>query len=236
MQKISSLTLVPASSPVSNPTGSAETKACEKCLDGWIETGAGLKPCDCRRQKADRKLLARIPPEYRSLSLETIKPDVERHPAQARVIPFLKVNPERSYYFSGRFGCGKTLFGWVLYRSAIEAGRPVVGMPLPELLDELRDYEADREAKPTLQPKQLMQDETRYLIFLDAIDFARPTGYAAEMLYRIVDAAYTFRHQLIVTSNLNREKLAEHWGSADRGPAILRRILEIHGGYEEEMF
>ena len=62
--------------------------------------------------------------------------------------------------------------------------------------------------------------------------------FAGEMLFRLIDAAYSFDHQLIVTTNTTAEKLSAHWSeNGDTyGASIVRRILEMEDGYEVSMF
>jgi len=45
----------------------------------------------------------------------------------------------------------------------------------------------------------------------------------------MLDAIYSFQHQLIVTSQLDRHRLERYWAEAGEGygAAIMRRVLEI---------
>ena len=145
----------------------------------------------------------------------------------------VKANPEKSYYLAGRFGCGKTLVLWALYREAVLQDRRVVACTLTELLNEYRQVIQDSMAgTPTTPPRlcaaDLQQTHTRFNIFLDDLDKARPSEYAAEQLFEIVNAIADFQHRLVVTTNLSVAKLKEHFDRADErfGGAIVRRIME----------
>lgn len=175
---------------------------------------------------------------YARLTLETITPNAAKHPLQADVIATMREHSESSFAFFGRNGCGKSLFGWLLYRKAIEAGRSAFGMPLSELLAQYRAFEKDNDKLADVMPADLRQNKRRYLIFLDEIEKARPSEFAGEMLFRLIDAAYSFSHQLIVTTNTTAERLSAHWSeNGDTyGSSIVRRIMEMENGYEVPMF
>lgn len=180
----------------------------------------------------------RIPTIYRGFALETIKPDLTRHRTQAMVIATMQRQPETSYALFGENGCGKSLFGWLLYRKAIEDGRYAVALPLSELLAQFRAWEKEPDNLPAITPGDLRQSKRRYLIFLDEIEKARPSEFAAEMLFALVDAAHSFDHQLIVTSNLKPEELSAHWArnGSSYGPSIMRRVMEMRDGLEVPMY
>jgi hypothetical protein len=65
---------------------STDNSVCHCEGTGWILIeGKGLKECDCRiREKTIRKL-ERIPPEYERLRIESVAPDLKRHPRQSFV-------------------------------------------------------------------------------------------------------------------------------------------------------
>jgi hypothetical protein len=54
----------------------------------------------------------------------------------------------------------------------------------------------------------------------------------------LLDAAYSYRHQLVITSQLDRRKLERHWAEAGDGygQAIMRRVLEIDGAMYLTLF
>jgi len=56
--------------------------------------------------------------------------------------------------------------------------------------------------------------------------------------YRLLDAAYSYRHQQVVTSQLDRRKLEQHWAEAGAGygQAIMRRVSEINGAIYLTLF
>lgn len=212
---------------------------CEKCQDlEWVVTARGAKQCDCLQTKLRTRLLERIPAEYRAFDLATIEPDVNRHPGQASLVEFLRSAPDRSLLLCGRVGCGKSLFGWLLYKRAVEDGRPAVAAPLAELMAEYRRYECGGDKLPSVISADLRSDKRRWLIFLDEFDKARASEFATEQLFLLLDAVYAGRHQLIVTSNVDKDGLRSHWSreSEQYGVSIMRRLLELDGMARKEMF
>lgn len=212
--------------------------ACADCRDlGWLITDRGAKPCECLLASRRRKLLDRIPPEYRGFDLALIEPDPERSQDQASLIEALRANPNLSLLLSGRVGSGKSLVGWLLYKWAIERERPTVALPLAELLGQFRRYECGSDQLPVVTSEDLRDSSRRWLIFLDEFDKARPTEFAGEQLFLLMDAIYTYRHQLVVTSNLSKDDLRARWSRASEeyGVSVTRRLLELDGLIYHEM-
>lgn len=181
--------------------------------------------------------LAKIPAIYQRLRLETVKGDDARHELQASVFDAMRAEPEASFILSGRNGCGKSLAGWLLYRRAVESKRPAVGILCADLLDEFRQWELNADRLPSIQPGDL-KSTTRHLIFLDEMDKARPSEFSGEMLFRLLDAAYSYDHQLVVGINKPLDRLSAHWSRNNEtyGPSIVRRLAEMTNGYLIEMF
>lgn len=195
--------------------------------------GKGARTCECRVRVQNEKRIAKIPPAFRNIRLEDIVPNTSKHSKQPQVIAHMKANPTESYFLAGRPGTGKTLMLWALYRHALERGvSHVVCCTLAELLDEYRSFiravKADDQPRyPRLNATQLREDGVRYSIFLDDLDKANPTDYAAEQVFALVNAIYEFRHQIVVTTNKSVEQLKAHYNrSDDRGEPIVRRLIE----------
>lgn len=217
-----------------------EIFVCPTCSDtGWvIVEGRGAKHCECLKAKQRVRLLDRIPPEYRGLELATIEPDESRHSGQASLLAALKTDSDMSLLLAGKVGCGKSMIGWLLYKRAIEQDRPAVALPLAELLGQFRRYECGSETLPAITSESLRDGSRRWLIFLDEFDKARASEFAGEQLFLLMDAIYTYRHQLVVTSNITKDALRSHWSQSSEqyGVSIMRRLLELEGMAWKEMF
>lgn len=206
---------------------------CNICSDTGFETRPqGVRVCECRRQRMRESELAKIPPGFRDFRLETITG--KGHAMQQKVIHAMRKDPTSSFFLAGDFGCGKSLLLWTLYRHALEAGgRKIVACTLTQLLNEYKaliqaSRVGDDPVPPQLCSTELKQSECQYSIFLDDIDKARPTEYAAEQFFEIVNAIYDFQHQVVVTTNLGVQALTEHFNRADPrfGGAIVRRLVD----------
>lgn len=149
----------------------------------------------------------------------------------------IRANPEASYLLFGRNGSGKSLFGWLVYRAAVEAKRCVVGISVSELLLQFRRCEVEGIA-PVVDSDSLQDRHRRWLLFLDEFEKARPSEFAAESLFRLLDTAYNYGHQVVITSNLKPGELQAHWSRATEqyGPSILRRLFELKDAVRVEMF
>jgi IstB-like ATP binding protein len=207
---------------------------CWRCHDTGFNVGTcGARRCTCGRRKIVRNALLQIPPRFGNPKLSRLVPDPNRHPRQSLVISTLKLNPDRSYLLCGENGTGKTHFAWALYRHALAKGRRVIGCSVRELLEDYRKAvtsggtETDATIfRPRVLPDDLKVRGIDWTILLDEFEKARPSEFAVEMLFALLDAAYQFQHQLILTSNFSVDKLIAHWGRLDEvwGKFIVRRL------------
>lgn len=168
--------------------------------------------------------IAKIPPKFADVRLETIVP----RQGQEAAAEFIKSNPTRSYLLSGKFGSGKSMMMWALYRAAAERGKNrLVTCTLAELLGEYRSF-INGGHRPRLNAAELKQKKVQYSIFFDDIDKAKPTEYAAEQFFEIVNAIYEYGHQVVITTNLSLGGLVDHFDRADEryGGAIVRRLVD----------
>jgi DNA replication protein DnaC len=209
----------------------------------WETTNQGAKPC--RHLEAERRarLIAALPDEYKSFALETITPLPKGHrnfhPKQADVITRLSHNPYLSYVICGTYGTGKTLFGNLLYRRALEEERPAVSITLVELLQQYRKWATGGD-EPVITPDIVRRNKARQFVLID--EFAKPGGrvteFASGSLHSLVQACYEHHAQLVITANKNKDDLQRIWSAADPeyGPAIMRKVLQKKGAFSIEMF
>jgi DNA replication protein DnaC len=152
------------------------------------------------------------------------------------------VHPDDSFLLCGRNGTGKTHISWALYRHAVVSGRKAIGCLLADLLDAYKKFELLETAekmramrdftpsRPPILPEDLMTDDRRFTVFLDEFEKARPTEFASESLFRLLNAARDFNHQLIITSNLDWEGMRDRWSKIDDvyGNSIMTRLQDCH--------
>lgn len=191
--------------------------------------------CLCLRRKLAASQLALIPPVFNNPRLSRLRPRPDLHPSQAVAITLVRAQPDDSYLFVGRNRTGKSHLAWCLYRHAIASRRPAVACTVRDLLAEYRRVEIgvpDGETlkTPRLTSETLRKPGKRWLIFLDEFEKARPSEFASEQLFNLLDAARSFNHQLVVTSNLPVQGLRVHWGRVDQiwGNSILTRLEDCN--------
>ncbi len=191
-----------------------------------------MKDCVCKLEKLRQKRLEAIPPMFHQVVLAKIQPMAEIHPKQKEFIPAMKANPFGSYFLGGKTGKGKSMLMWALYREAVMNDKRVVAATLTELLDEYKRFiQLSMANQPLVYPRlsasDLTQNHTKFSIFFDDIDKARPTEYAMEQLFELANAIYNYQHQIVVTTNLSLNKLIEHFERSDErfGGAIVRRLV-----------
>jgi DNA replication protein DnaC len=200
------------------------------------------RDCVCKLEDLRRRRLSLVPPEFQHVRLDRLLASAGFHPLQGKIFEEVRLDPAGSYFFGGTFGTGKTMLLWALYCEAVMRDMPrIVACTLTELLGEYKAaIQASIEERPRIIPRlvaeNLRQKHTRYSIFLDDVDKARPTEYAAEQLFEIADAIYNYQHQVVVTTNLSLEALVAHFKRADDrfGGTIVRRL--VHNAKVYEMF
>lgn len=241
---------IPATFATASGPGRQPEFECEICSDtGNVsvkvpyrhgKTVWETKKCECLRLKIRRRRLAQMPVEFASVSLETLTARGDIHPGQPEYVELLKKYPAAKFVIAGDFGTGKTHFFWALYAEAVRRDRRVWAGTARSLIAEFQKAvelsQSGERYDPPIRAEELRQNHTPYSIFLDDIDKARATEYAAEQLFEIIDACYAYSHQLVVTTNLRIDDLLEHFAGAGRngkaegsgryGGAIVRRLLD----------
>lgn len=212
------------------PLGAQKTAACQHCNNRkWIydEPTRSARPCRCRTEKIFEAKIRAIPPEFRYADLFMAKPDTARHHRQPQALHTLQQDQTESFLLCGENGSGKSFFGWALYRDAVLNERQVYAGPLSLLMEDFQRLEVGRDDwQPPLTAARLRRSTERQFIFLDEFEKHRPSEFASEKLFEVIDAAYSFHHQLVVTSNLRIPELKEHWSRQGHiwGNSIVRRL------------
>jgi DNA replication protein DnaC len=220
--------------------------ACEACNDlGWVEG----RRCECSIRRRIAEKIAKLNRRYAKfahLDLMSLVADSDRHGSQPDLIPKIQANPEASLVMFGETGTGKTMLGYVMAKYAIEQGRPVVAITLSELLDQYRAVFRNPESLPIVDAETLREADGRFLVFIDEADKARPTAFAGEKFFHLVNAASETEQQVVLTSNKTKPALMAHWERAGQGEGdeeyssygepIMRRLCELPGAIEVSFF
>ena len=191
--------------------------------------------CACRRRLRLRAFRASIPREFRRANLARLRPRLDYHEMQAGAIEFIKADKLASYAFCGRNRAGKSYMAWCLARHAYLNGRKVAACNLSQLLDEYRAAERpapegdeQKATRPLIVSGDLTIRGVKYCLLLQEFDKPRSTPYAVERLFELIDTAFNYQHQLLITSNLSLADLARHWSEQGSryGNGIVSRIIE----------
>ena len=190
------------------------------------ELTATARDCRCRAPRIAatraRALEARIPKRFRSISFE--HSDViemqRRFPTQVREIRAFvaDIDPNldagRSLWLTGSFGTGKTALAMIVSKAAIDAGRTVAIYSCPRLLSVIRESidQPPRGGSAGGVLDFLDRLASADLLHIDDLGAEHRTEWVLEQLYTIINSRYEDQRSTIVTSNLERDALAEQLG------------------------
>jgi DNA replication protein DnaC len=186
--------------------------------DGFVvdEITRVAEPCRCRPQRIERRrartLSAVIPRKYSGASFD--RPPVTDMPApQVQLVKrFVRdldgnLDAGRGLWFYGGVGTGKTTLAMIVSRAALDAGRSVAIYSLPRLLAEIRaTFETDAEGSYVDFLDRLTAVD---LLHVDDVGAERTSDWVLEQLYSIVNARYEDERSVIITTNLERDELAD---------------------------
>ena len=177
------------------------------------------RDCRCRPLRIaasrSRSLEARIPKRYRAISFE--HSDViemqRRFPTQVREIRAFagdidaNLDAGRSLWLTGSFGTGKTALAMIVSKAAIDAGRTVAIYSCPRLLSVIRESIDSGGVLDFLDRLAAID-----LLHIDDLGAEHRTEWVLEQLYTIINARYEDERSTLITSNLERDDLAEQLG------------------------
>jgi DNA replication protein DnaC len=199
----------------------------ERCSFGLCD-GSGFlvdeetrtsSPCRCRplrlAKTRARRLEGQIPKLYREISFEHSDViDIERNcPTQVRAVRAFEREIEANLdaghglWLMGKFGTGKTALAMIVSKAAIDAGRTVAIYSCPRLLNVIRDS-IDGGGKLDFLDRLARVD----LLQIDDLGAERRTEWVLEQLYSIINTRYEEQRSTLITSNLERDELAEQIG------------------------
>jgi DNA replication protein DnaC len=114
-------------------------------------------------------------------------------------------NPEGWLIFLGQYGCGKTHLAAAIANRCLEAGRPVLFVVVPDLLDHLRATYSP--SSPVRYDERFDEVRSAPLLILDDLGTQNATPWAGEKLYQILNHRYNARLPTIVTSNQRLDEI-----------------------------
>lgn len=206
------------------PTRTRTTTATDRCpLDlcdgsGFLidEDSNDARDCRCRAQRVSRaranSLSGVVPRKYRGVSFDrppVTEIDRTRVAAVRSFVTHIdeRLDAGRGLWLFGSVGTGKTTLAMLVSKHAIEAGRSVAIYSLPRLLAQIRTtFDDDRgNAYIDLLDRLTAVD----LLHVDDVGAEKTSPWVLEQLYAIVNARYEEQRSVMITTNLEREALAE---------------------------
>jgi len=188
--------------------------------------------CRCRAQRVSRararSLSGVIPRRYRGVSFDRPPVTEIAPPVTAAVRRYVRrideqLDAGRGLWFFGSVGTGKTTLAMLVSRHAIEAGRSVAIYSLPRLLAQIRTtFDDDRSSSYVDLLDRLTAVD---LLHIDDVGAEKTSPWVLEQLYAIVNARYEEERSIMVTTNLERDELAEQIN--ERTVSRLEEMCEV---------
>ncbi|MBA3746151.1 MAG: ATP-binding protein [Solirubrobacterales bacterium] len=191
------------------------------------------RDCRCRPQRIARararSLSGVIPRKYRGVSFDR-PPVTEIAPAITSAVRRYvnriddNIGAGRGLWLCGSVGTGKTTLAMLVSRHALDAGHSVSISSLPRLLNQIRTaaYDDDR----ANGYEDLLERLTAVdLLHVDDVGAEKTTEWVLEQLYSIVNARYEAERSIVITTNLERDELAEQIN--ERTVSRLEEMCEV---------
>lgn len=219
----------------------AEPIFCAACDEGR-EAAAVFAERKARHEAARRQaaLTARwreaaIPPEFAAATFESYLALRGLTPSMRRAAETVRTAwPDTGdwLFLTGPVGVGKTALGCIALRALMEGGASGLYVVVPDLLDTIRaTYGGDGQATDAQLTESLISADA---LLLDDLGVEKPSEWAIERLYRVVNARHLAGRRTIITSNLDLAQLSVRLGdrTASRIGAHLkagRSYIQVEG-------
>ena len=200
---------------------------------GWILGPEDVaRPCECREQRLRRGrskgVASVIPPKFRGVSFDR-PPMTEIEPMVVRVVRTWVDNLEenieagRGLWLTGDTGTGKTTLAMLVSKAALQANRSVAIYSLPKLLARIRrTYDSEPGGDSYLAFFERLTSVD--LLHIDDLGAEKRSDWVLEQLYALVNERYEGQRSMLITTNLDQERLEEQIG-----PRTVSRLTEICG-------
>ncbi|MDN5363397.1 MAG: replication protein DnaC [Eubacteriales bacterium] len=220
---------------------------CPKCQgrglilknDNWAEI------CPCTRQEALQKRFrtARLPREMENVSFKDFSFEYySRHhfdenrrsyydlaraafeAAREFAARVIAGKETEGLYFTGPVGSGKTFLACCIANAVLRAGREVLFVVVPDLLDEIRaTFDGDQE----VSEQELVESARRApLLILDDLGAHNYSEWTRNRLYSIINYRASQQLPTVITSNISLEDLDRYVGERTRS-----RIFQMCRAY-----
>ena len=130
-------------------------------------------------------------------------------------------------FICGECGVGKSHLAFATANSLIERGNSVIAMTMIDLLLKIR---SSFQSKEQTEEQILKIYEDCSLLIIDDLGKEKPSEWALQMIYTIIDRRYNAIKPIIVTTNYGANELIQRFtfnGDSSTGSAIVDRLFEM---------
>ena len=127
-------------------------------------------------------------------------------------------------FITGSCGVGKSHIAFAVANALIEKGNSAIAMTMIDLLLKIKSSFND-EGQSEEQILKIYEDCS--LLVIDDLGKEKPTEWALQMIYAIIDRRYNAMKPIIVTTNFNASELIKQFGDSSIANAIVDRLFEI---------
>jgi len=194
-----------------------------------------------------RLVKEKLPENLRDFNINTLAPSPKSRlspPLQEQELAFLKAHIGESFFFLGPPGTSKSVFSAVLFRAALWRDCLYRRGGCLWRVDGNHLFETEVAYAMADDKSSVMRDITsdeiysakrrgyRPVLLLEEIDKRKMTEFAANTLFRLVNAMDECNGQLILTTNLTEQGFRNLFLNSDieqvrvDGGALLRRLLD----------
>ncbi|MCK5920013.1 MAG: ATP-binding protein, partial [Methylococcales bacterium] len=169
-------------------------------------------PCVCKRSEIEANRLDRLAQvsqlgALKNLQFDSFMPDgIGLPPAKARNLQtayntaeLFSKDPDGWLVLRGGYGSGKTHLAAAIANAQLAAGKPVLFINTPDLLDHLRA--TYNPSSPVSYDERFAQVRNASLLILDALGSHNGSEWAQEKLYQIFNYRYNARLATVITTN-----------------------------------
>ncbi len=133
-------------------------------------------------------------------------------------------NKRNGLFITGACGVGKSHLAFATANYLIRNGYSVIAMTMIDLLLKLKSSFNGGEHT---EEEILKIYEDCDLLIIDDLGKEKPTEWALQMIYSIVDRRYNSYKPIIITTNFNADELIKKLGDSSIANAIMDRLFEI---------
>jgi DNA replication protein DnaC len=193
-------------------------------------------PCECRAQDIQARRLRLLQSvsmvdSLRRLTFESFRSEPSHLPPDKQVnlrrayetCMNFAVRPEGWLLITGSYGCGKTHLAAAIANARLTAGKPVIFMVVPDLLDHLRSTFGPQSEVP--YDDLFEQLRSAALLILDDLGAHASTPWAQEKLFQLLNHRYNAQLPTVISTNQRLDELDPRLRSRLQDVGLVNHLL-----------